>query len=52
MKVAICEKCGKIVGKVPDDATDIICFKCNEEQNEPLQRKANTNRSPNHKVHG
>jgi hypothetical protein len=29
MKRAICSKCGKpLQGKVPDDATEVICFKC------------------------
>src|SRR5258708_3800448 len=30
MKIAICEKCGRKCGAAPDDATDIICFACNE----------------------
>lgn len=30
MKEAKCEGCGKRLGFVPADATDILCFKCNE----------------------
>jgi hypothetical protein len=30
VKKAYCKYCGKYVGKVPDDATDVVCFKCNE----------------------
>lgn len=29
VKQAICSKCGdKLDGMVPDDATDVVCFKC------------------------
>jgi len=31
MKQAICCRCGKpLKGKVPDDAEDVVCFKCYE----------------------
>jgi hypothetical protein len=31
MKAAICSKCGKPTGGyVPEGATDIVCFACNE----------------------
>ena len=30
MKQGRCQCCGKIVGKVPDDAEDITCFECDQ----------------------
>jgi hypothetical protein len=31
MKLAVCELCGKETGgRVPDDATGVTCFQCNE----------------------
>jgi hypothetical protein len=37
MKPVVCEKCGKkLDGFVPEDATDIICFACNEFLSEHL----------------
>lgn len=29
-KPAICQYCGKVTGRVPLDATDITCFKCDQ----------------------
>lgn len=45
MKRAICIKCKKhLDSKVPNDATDIICFRCdNESPNETHQRCFNCN---------
>ena len=35
-KPAICEKCGKrLLGQVPADATDIICFACVNKEPRP-----------------
>lgn len=31
MKRPICSKCGKkLKGRVPDDAEEVVCFKCSE----------------------
>lgn len=39
MKAAICSKCGKKCGRVPDDATDIVCFACNEAEARQKDKK-------------
>jgi hypothetical protein len=56
MKPAVCEKCGKkLDGFVPEDATDIICFACNEgrgvnERPRTIVRGGGARRAERHQV--
>jgi hypothetical protein len=40
MKPAICSRCGKdLKDLVPDDAEDVVCFRCNEAENKRRERQ-------------
>jgi len=39
-KIPICSKCGRVLkGRVPLDATDIICFFCDNDPGEDAEEK-------------
>lgn len=43
-KNGICGRCGKQVGPVPPDATEIRCFACNEAEMDERDRERNRKR--------